>query len=337
MRVGAEHGATLVELLVVMTLSLALLGTTLTTFDDLVRTERDNDARSDSAELARNALDAQARQLRNLAKRVSSPVIDTLAPYDLIFQTADPARTWMRYCLDTTPPASPERGRLWMAELAVPSSSTPASVTAAMRSACPGTGWSTTRVVSDYVTNRRGGRDRPLYRYACSSGTDCTASPATYDEVVGISAQAIVDTTPGTGPSELRVVSGVHLRNGNQAPVARFVATPSSASRTILLNAAASTDFEGRTLHYYWFDHELPAAAAIDCAHPTVSDSESRRTLWGASGFIGESVSLSHTFAVSAGAAGTARNIGLVVCDPGDRFGTAGLPPQPPIPIQIPA
>lgn len=332
-----ERGVTLVELLIVMTLSLGVLGATLTTFDGFMRSGQENDARNDSAELARNALDAQARQLRNLAKRVASPVVDSVSAYDLIFQTAEPTKTWVRYCLDTAPPASPARGRLWVAELAVDSSTTATPISSAMREACPGSGWTTTRVLVDHVTNRAAGQDRPLYRYGCSSGTTCTGDPSTYDQVINISAQAIVDTTPGTGPAELRVRSGVYLRNQNQAPVARFVATPSSGSRTVLLNASASSDFEGRTLNYYWFDDVLPAATSIDCTQATVSGTGSPRTLWGAAGFIGEGITLAHTFPGTAGDAGTTRNIGLVACDPGDRFGTAGIPPQATIAVQIPA
>ena len=331
-----ERGFTLIELLVVMTLSIGVLGATLTTFNNMYRAGHDNDARNDSAELARNALDVQARQLRNLAKRVSSPVIDTVSGYDLIFQTSDPTRTWVRYCLDTTTaPASTERGRLWVAELSVANSATPAPVSAAMRTGCPGSGWTTTHVVADYMTNTRAGQDRPLFRYTCTSGTSCTASPATYDQVINISAQAVVDTTPGTGPAELRVVSGVYLRNQNQTPVASFVATPSSASRTVLLNASGSSDFENRTLNYYWFKDVLPATASIDCGHPTISGTESPRTLWGAS-YIGSAITLTHTFPAGDGEAGTTRNVGLVVCDPGDRFGTAGIPPQAAIAVQIP-
>jgi len=325
-RLNDERGVTLIELLVVISLGIGVLTATLTTFDDFTRADRDNNARNDTAELARNALDVQARQLRNLAKRVSSPVIDRVGPYDLIFQTNDPARTWMRYCLATAPPASPGRGRLWVGELAVPSATTPTPVTPLMRSACPGTGWSATRYVADYVTNRRGGVERPLFDYKCSTGTTCTTDATRYDQVVAITAQAILDTTPDTGPAELRVASSVYLRNQNQPPVASFQATPSSASRTVTLNASGSTDFEGRTLAYYWFKQQMPATASIDCAHPDPVGSGSSATLWGAGTvYIGEGITLNHTFPLTDGIPGASRTIGLVVCDPGDRFPLDGV------------
>ena len=336
MRLGDERGFSLVELLVAMAISFGLLSATLMTVENMVRSEHGNDLRNDSVELARNALDVEARQLRNLAKRVSSPVVDTLSSYDLIFQTSDPSRTWVRYCLDTTTaPASASRGRLWTGELSVPNSAAAAPVTAGMRSACPGTGWTRTAVVVDYVTNRVGGQDRPVFNYGCSVGTTCTASSATYDQVVQVDAQTLVDTTPGTGPAEVRVSSGVYLRNQNQAPVASL-AWSASTSRTVVLNGSGSTDFEGRTMNYYWFKQNRPATADIDCAHPTITGSGALRTLWGAAGFLGEGITLSHTFPPGDGPAGTAVPFGLIVCDPGDRYGTAGISPQAAVNVNIP-
>jgi len=336
-RLASERGVTLVELVFGLALSFVVLGATMTTFSNFYDVTRDNDARIDATELARTALDTQARQLRNLAKRVASPVIDTLGPYDLIFQTSDPNRTWVRYCLNTSSaPASPDRGRVWTGELEVASAATASPVTTGMRSACPGTGWTRTRVVSDYITNKRGGRDRPMLEYTCIAGSACTATPATYDEVVVIAAQLVVDTTPGTRPAEQRVVSSVFLRNQNQAPVARFAWTSASISRTLILNAAGSIDYEGRTMDYYWFEQAMPAEQSIDCAHPTVSGLSVPRTLWGAAGFLGEGITLTRTYAAADGAAGTPKNIGLVVCDPGDRYDTVGVPPQAAVTIPIP-
>jgi prepilin-type N-terminal cleavage/methylation domain-containing protein len=336
MRLSEERGMTLVELLTGMAISLIVLGATLTTFDGFNRNQRQNDQRNEASEIARDALDIQARQLRNLAKRVSSPVIDTLASYDLIFQTSDPSRTWVRYCLDTTTsPASTSRARLWTSELAVASSSTSSPVTTAMRSTCPGTGWSATRVVADYITNVRPGTDRPMFTYACTVGTTCTASTASYDQVVNISARLFVDTSPGYGPAELGVATGVYLRNQNQAPVASFVAT-NSTSRTVALNAAGSTDYENRTLDFYWFKTTMPATASIDCSHPTATGTTWPKTLWGAAGFIGTGITLTYTFPSTDGASGTTRSIGLVACDPGDRYDTLGIPPKALVNVTIP-
>lgn len=333
-----ERGFTFIELLVVMSVSLVLLTATLLTLTTLSNTAHDNNVRLDTTEVAREALDVQARQLRNLAKRLNNTaVLDTVGPFDLIFQTSDPRRTWVRYCLDTTTaPASPSQARLWTQERSLASTTT-SPVTAGMRSGCPSSAgeWTMTRVVAEQLTNRIGGIDRPLFSYRCTEGSACTADPAAYDQIIHIGAETFVDTDPHSGVAELRVTTGIHLRNQNQAPVASFVATPASSSRTVVLNGSASSDYEGRTLSYYWFKGVPPALASIDCANPSVTGTAPTRTLWGASGFLGESITLSHTFTEADLAAGPTARIALVVCDPGDRYGESGI--ASPIAVQIPS
>ncbi|HEX6391173.1 MAG TPA: prepilin-type N-terminal cleavage/methylation domain-containing protein [Solirubrobacteraceae bacterium] len=333
-----ERGFTLLELLIVMAVALGLLSATLLTFTTLSNSAHDNNIRLDTTEIAREALDVQARQLRNLAKRLNhTPVLDTVEPFDLIFQTSDPSRTWVRYCLDTTnAPATASQARLWTQERSLVSAAA-SPVSAGMRSGCPSSSpdWTSTRVVADHLTNRSGGVDRPLFQYRCTVGTACLADPATYDQVINVAAQAFVDTDLDSAVPELRVATGIHLRNQNQPPVATFVATPSSATRTVVLNASGSTDYEGRTLTFYWFKGSMPALTSIDCANPSVTGAAPLRTLWGANGYLGESITLSHTFTAAEALAGPTANIGLVVCDPGDRFGTAGI--TSPIAVQIPS
>jgi len=333
-----ERGFTLLELLVVMGVALAVLSATLLTFTTMSNSAHDNNIRLETTEVAREALDVQARQLRNLAKRLNhTPVLDTVEPFDLIFQTSDPSRTWVRYCLDTDDaPATPSQARLWTQERSIASAAA-SPVTAAMRTGCPSASseWTSTRVVADQITNRIDGVDRPLFQYRCTSGTACLADSSTYDQVVNVSAQTFVDTDPFSDVPELRVATGIFLRNQNQPPVATFVATPSSATRTVVLNASGSTDYEGRTLSYYWFKGSVPALTSIDCASPQVTGVAPLRTLWGASGFLGESITLSLTFTAADLLLGLTANIGLIVCDPGDRYGTAGI--TSPIAVQIPS
>ena len=83
-----------------------------------------------------------------------------------------------------------------------------------------------------------------------------------------MNAQLVVDTAPGQALGEERVASGVYLRNQNQAPVGSFTVTPISGSpRTVLLNGSGSSDFEQRTLTYYWFlGHD--AAGNVDPLRP---------------------------------------------------------------------
>ena len=63
-------------------------------------------------------MDRATRQLRNLANPTvnSTTTIDRATDYDLIFQTSDPAKTWVRYCLDTSGSAGVNHATLWEAE-----------------------------------------------------------------------------------------------------------------------------------------------------------------------------------------------------------------------------
>ena len=67
-------------------------------------------------------MDLAARQLRNLANQDPSQQTTTIAralPFDLVFQTSDPSRKWVRYCLDTTGDRRPALERLARAALGV--------------------------------------------------------------------------------------------------------------------------------------------------------------------------------------------------------------------------
>jgi hypothetical protein len=72
-----------------------------------------------------------------------------------------------------------------------------------------------------------------------------------------------VDPDPTRAPSEMRLASGVTLRNQNRAPVARISAAPSAGR--VVLNGSGSGDPESRPLTYQWYvdpPTELPDCAA---------------------------------------------------------------------------
>ena len=318
---AGQAGFTLVEIMIVMSISVVLLTATLATMTGFISGEQRSEQLNEVTENARRALDAHARQLRNLAKRLNNAaVIDTVGPDDFIFQTSDPQRTWVRYCLQTSGTgAAPTRGRLW--ETASPG----ATVTDAMRGsathACPGTGWTTQRLAGDDVVNRINGRDEGVFKYSCINGvTDCTTNAATFDQIVSVNSQLFVDTTPNKRPDELRVATRVYLRNQNQAPVARFdSASNTNTQRSVLFNASRTTDYEGRTLDYYWFKGARPADANIRCDEPLPSGT-TVQTLWGAT-LIGAGITLNYKFPDTDS---SPQQISLVACDPGDRYGVDG-------------
>ncbi len=314
-----ERGFTLIELLLVMSLALGILGATLTSFTNYYRSQKTNQTLNDSAQESRNAMDLAARQLRNLANQDPSQQTTTIAralPFDLVFQTSDPSRKWVRYCLDTAAtggqPSSASRGMLWESETA-----TATAPTAGMMGSCPGTGWVSRRIVADFATNRMGGRDYPVFTYSCAAGApaSCPASATDYTRITNIGAQLYIDTNPGTAPDELRVVSSIFLRNQNEAPVADFSAT-AAGTRNVILNGSASTDPEGRTLAYDWFlgNGAITLTPEEACAQEIKQKANGSTLI-----YLGQGTTF--RYVVPAGVA-SPMNIQLVVRDPGCLYAT---------------
>lgn len=312
-RLRHEQGFTLVELMLVCTLSLVVFGATLTAFTSLVRANRQEELQRDNVEMARQAIDHAARQLRNLANPTynATNTIDRAEPNDFIFQTSDPAKTWVRYCLQTSGAgATPDNANLWEAE------SAGGTITAGMRGACPGTGWLTQpRIVAEHVTNQAAGAARDVFTYSCSPGqpATCPAGPGDLPKVTSVRFDLFVDADRTDSVKEMQVSTAVFLRNQNEAPTARLAPPTRIGTRKILLNASASSDPEGRSLEYFWFKNAPSAASELaDCTAKPPS------AIW-------EGVLLSHEFPASDGPAGTTKQFWLVVRDPGCLIDTTNV------------
>jgi type II secretory pathway pseudopilin PulG len=207
-----EGGFTMIELLLVCVISLIVFGATLTAWTSIYRSNRALESQEDNAESARVALDRAARQLRNLANPTVNAIttIDRATDYDFIFQTSDPSKTWVRYCLQTS----------------------------------------------------GGGK----------SVNDATS---------------------------------VFLRNQNEGPTSE-IGTPVTrlSKERVLLNGSGSTDPEGRTLEYFWFE-TAPSAATI-ASTPCTSPFPGAE--W-------QGVTFNKKF--DAGTAGQVKTFYLLVRDPG--------------------
>jgi prepilin-type N-terminal cleavage/methylation domain-containing protein len=316
MTLRSQRGFTLIEVLLVMSLGLLLLGATLTSFTTFERKQKQTQILNDSAQMARNGMDHASRQLRNLANQDPSQQATTIAralPHDLVFQTSDPTRKWVRYCLDTTGaggvPASGSRARLWESETATAAAPTPS-----MLASCPGTGWVSQRLTADWVTNVNGGRTAPVFSYSCAptAPVGCPSTVSDYSRITNINAQLYVDPNPGTVPAELRVVSGIFLRNQNERPVPDFTTSPvAGLARTLIFNASASTDPEGRTLAYDWFrgNGAISLTPEEACA-PEIKQKANGTSLI----YLGQGVTFRYTAPTGVG---SPMNIQLVVRDPG--------------------
>ena len=237
----SQTGFALVELLIAMTIMLVILGATLTSFEGFNQRQVADERRSEAQESLRRGMDQLQRQLRNLATPAANvKSINRALGTDLIFQTADPLKRWVRYCIDPSDPATGSGGAsLW--------SQTSATATMPAASSCPEpTGWGSRSSVGQAVVN---GPARPVFTPnwpQTPGGDDITTDTST---ITRIQTELWVDTNPGTAPDEQRLSSGVFLRNQNQVPVPAFTWAPGGH----VLNASATTDQEGRRLDYYWY------------------------------------------------------------------------------------
>ena len=252
-RLREEAGFTLMELLTAMTLFIIVLGATLTTFDGFVTRTSASTKLNDAADQARTSMERMARQLRNLASPTTAYVnsIERATADDLVFQTVDPGKRRVRYCLNSDNPA---KSTLWVQTQAFSLSGADPGLPST--SACPGptTGgtaasWTDQRVAAANVVNRYGGAGRSVFYYTGLGADGDTA------KITLIRAELFLDTDPTKSPAEISIASGLFLRNQNQTPVIPGFSVVRSplGSRRFLLNGSDASDPEGRTLEYFWY------------------------------------------------------------------------------------
>lgn len=268
-RLTHEGGLTLIELQIAMVLMLIVMGATLTTFNESEATHRVNQDQNDAQDQNRRAIDALARQLRNLASpSTDSPVaIERSETDDLIFKTVAPTMpdgsqndanlSRVRYCLGQSAGGKEtllRQEQTWITPAAPPN--------LPMGATCPDAGWPTiagagTNAVAaaENLVNREQGI--PVFAY--DSG-----DPAT---VYSVAVELAVDIDPSRSPLPSRLGTSVFLRNQNQAPIASATATDTGTGHRVLLNGTASLDPEGSALiGYEWFadeDLEDPIATGV--------------------------------------------------------------------------
>jgi prepilin-type N-terminal cleavage/methylation domain-containing protein len=260
MSARGEQGFSLVEMLVTLVITTVIFGATLTVLDAFQRNNRNATLRNEAQDTARNVLDGLARGLRSVtAPTTKSPgALEQATAYSITFETVDTSQVAgganasnamrVRYCLSNS---NPSRETLWKQVKRWTTAQAPEVPTA---TTCPdlnATDWDTSAQLVTQVTNRIGGQPRPLFVYTAS------ATP----QIVTVQTNLYVDLSPGTGPGETQLTSGVSLRNANRPPIVSFTATQIHGH--VLLNASESRDPDGLALIYKWSDGSttLPSTA----------------------------------------------------------------------------
>jgi type II secretory pathway pseudopilin PulG len=262
-----QGGFSLAETMVAMPLLLVVLAATLLTLNSFQRNGIRNQDLNDSQDRARNALEQQARELRNLASPSPSDpnAVDKAGPYDIVFRTVDPVGpnsgsnvvnlSRVRYCLDSGA-GDGTRGKIWRQIQTWTTASPPAMPSTV---SCPDAAWpGTARVVADSLTNRTG--SRPVWTF--DTELPSAVNQLALTSIRQVQTRLYVDTTPGRAPKETELRTGVTLRNQNQAPTCSFTATVTSSTH-ILLNGSSSTDPEAEALTYVWYDNGVKVGTGV--------------------------------------------------------------------------
>jgi prepilin-type N-terminal cleavage/methylation domain-containing protein len=252
MRLRGQHGFTLVEVLVTAALALVVFGAMLSVLDVFGRDNRLDQLRNETQDNARSAVDSLSRQLRNVAAPGSGTPGALLVTknYSMIFDTIDSSGSsyvWennathmmmVRYCLSNKEPSNEV---LWY-QVRRWKSSTPPPEPSPTKCPDEETGFweGAPRRLVTYVTNRNGGKARPLFEY----------SAATAPQTASVEMNMFLNVAPTQIP-ETQLTTGIGLRNANRPPVAEFTATEIN-NRNVRLDASASADPDGLALTFKW-------------------------------------------------------------------------------------
>jgi prepilin-type N-terminal cleavage/methylation domain-containing protein len=249
-RVRADDGFTLVELLVTMALATIVFGATLTLLDVFQRDNRFAQLRNEAQDNARTVADRMARQLRsvNAPTTGTAGALEVAEPNAIVFQTIDPTSTGagentmramrVRYCLNYS---TPSNEILWMQVKRWTTAKAPEVPNTTVCPDLSASDYETNTQVVQNITNRNGGETRAVFTYPSTS----------IPQIGSVELKLFLDLNPGQRPGETQITSGVALRNANRPPTASFTAT--KINEHVRLNASGSVNPDGLALTYKWW------------------------------------------------------------------------------------
>jgi prepilin-type N-terminal cleavage/methylation domain-containing protein len=280
----SEHGFTLVEMLVAIALTAVVFGSVLTVLDVFQRDNRFNTLRNEAQDSARSALDALARELRNGAapSSLTPGALEKAGHNSIVFQTIEPTTKALpehdenvtnairvRYCLNRS---NLQNEILWKQTLKWTKKQAPPLPTA---TECPdlnGEDYETHVQVAQNIVNAWGGRGEkiPLFKYVPEG--------VPVGEITGVEPEMVIDVNPAQRfPGETQLKTTIDLRNENRPPTAAFTAKEIGGN-IVELNGTQSTDPDGLSLTYTWFDNGVQLASRSSLTYTAALEHGSKHT-----------------------------------------------------------
>ena len=279
-----ERGFTVTELVSAAGIGVVMLLSVFAVFATTQRTTHANQELNDSQQRTRHVMERLSRDMRNLASPTPEQplAIDKATPYDLVFQSVDPAGPnlganttnvrRMRYCLDAGAGAE---GRIWVQTQTWQTAGVPPMPST---SACPSAAWASQRVAAQRVSNRAQAPERSLFVF----------NSAVLPEVNSVRVELFSNAGTAREPRHGRLATEMFLRNQNREPAASFTATAAGNQR-VLLNGSGSTDPEGQELTYAWYDGSTLVGNGItlDYTAPDTGDRSFTLRVYDPAGLVG--------------------------------------------------
>lgn len=211
--IRSEEGLTLVELLVSMTVMIAVLGATLSALDAFQGNSQAAQTTNAAQDAARAALTRMTGDLRDATGTGTTAAVLSATPWNLVVQAPDQATTptpsnpmnldLVRFCLDTT------TRQLWRQSQPITSPSPN------MTGNCPDSSWATSAQLAVNVSN--GGTNR-VFTYNAQNPSDVNAPTPALAAINSIRIRLLIDAGYARNGRTRQEATGVYLRNVGQGP-----------------------------------------------------------------------------------------------------------------------
>ena len=267
-RLRNEDGFTLIELLVGMLIMLIVFAAVLGALETFARQSSAADSRGDNQNSARNVMDRLADGVRSVMGNGSAAAVDRAQTNDLVVRVVDPATPpvsggantarlmFRRYCVNSATQTLYHETLHW----------TTATPPALPGTACPGTGWDSTEVLSDRVTTTGGN----VFAYSPSAAS-----------VAQINIDLSIDVDPNRQPGPTRLQSGISLRNVSSPPTV-ILTCQAVGNAQAVCDSLGTADPDGGALTYAWSSasyNTVSSTCGSFVAVPAVYDGKSQLNL----------------------------------------------------------